>query len=381
MENSTKNIVPSGADRAAVGDWESEGGSLPPPRAAPPADGAGAPLKWVIGGLSAGALLVCWPLWPALVLASWTAALARPMLLRFERRMWGRRRAAAVFSLALFFVVALPLVLVIVGVVVGARDLFETISHMPSVKTALAAIAAGTDDAQAPRLPQTLSEGIDLIQRYGEQGMNVLSNVAGAAAKGLVALFIYLIAAFVFLLDGAAAWSWMQLHSPLRPRQLDRMAAAFHETGHGLLVGVGLTSVTQGLLATAAYASIGVPRWWVLGPITGVAAIIPLVGTGLVWVPISVGFFLTGHPLKGVILAVVGLAVISPADNILRPIFARNASLKMPMLALYVALFGGLAAFGLWGALLGPLLVRLLMEALVLRREAEPLPLDESGQG
>jgi predicted PurR-regulated permease PerM len=135
-----------------------------------------------------------------------------------------------------------------------------------------------------------------------------------------------------------------------------------------LLVGVGLTSATQGVVATLIYSSLGVPRWWVLGPITGLASIIPVFGSALVWVPIAAGLFLGGHAVKGAVLVVVGSAVISTADNLLQPFYARLGSLKMPTYLLFVTLFGGLIAFGTWGAILGPLIVRLWLEALTLQK-------------
>jgi predicted PurR-regulated permease PerM len=144
-------------------------------------------------------------------------------------------------------------------------------------------------------------------------------------------------------------------------------------------MGVGLTSATQGLVATLVYLSLGVPRWWVLGPITGLASMIPLVGSALVWAPVMLGLFLTGHPIKGAILVVLGVGVISIVDNLLRPIYARMGALKMPMFLLFVSIFGGLAALGAWGAILGPLIVRLWMEALVLRRETESCPPENPG--
>ncbi len=44
-------------------------------------------------------------------------------------------------------------------------------------------------------------------------------------------------------------------------------------------------------------------------------------------------------------------------------------ALKMPMFLLFLSVFGGLAAFGTWGALIGPLIVRLAMEVLAIVQE------------
>jgi predicted PurR-regulated permease PerM len=326
-------------------------------------------LRWIIVALSAAAVYVCWPLWPSLVLAAWTADLARPLLARFEGRLRGRRRAAAALTLLLFLILALPLVGVLVGVISGAHELAQLVAQQSSAQSALASIATGT--APAPKLPNDLNTALDLVQRFGAQGADVLQNVAGAAANGLIALFVYFAGAHVFLLHGSDVWDWLKRHAPLEPEHLARFSMAFRETGHGLLVGVGLTSATQGLVATLAYLSLGVPRWWVLGPITGLASMIPVVGSALVWAPITLGLFLTHHPIKGLILVVLGLAVISTVDNLLRPIYARLGSLEMPTFLLFVSLFGGIAAFGAWGAVLGPLIIRLWLEAIALLRQAD----------
>jgi len=333
-----------------------------------------AALRWSVAGCTIAAIYVCWQLWPALLLAAWTAALTRPLLVRFERWLKGRRRAAATVSLLLFLVLLLPLSVIVLGVVSGAQELVRVISQASSTKGVLVAITEPTSGAGLPQLPKNLAGVLDLLERYGAQGLDLLTGVAGAAAKGLVACLIYFGGSFVFLTDGSAAWEWFKRHSPLKPEHLDRYTAAFHETGRGLLIGVGLTSATQGLVATVVYGALGVPRWWVLGPITGIASMIPVVGSSFVWAPIMLGLFLTGHPVKGVILIVLGLGVIGSIDNLLGPIYARMGALKMPMYLLFIAIFGGIAAFGTWGALLGPLVIRLWMESFMLRPDSESDP-------
>jgi predicted PurR-regulated permease PerM len=328
-------------------------------------------LRWILLALTAATLYLCWPLWPALVLAAWTSGLAVPLLDRLQRALKGRRRAAVVLSSFLFVGLALPLVAVVLGVVSGSQELLQLLSQQPSVKGALESIASGPH-APALEVPTNFASGVDLLERYGAQAAGLLRNLAGAAANGLIATCIYFGATYVFLLEGPALWRWIQQRSPLAPPQLARFAAAFHETGRGLLVGVGLTSATQGVVATLAYLSLGVPRWWVLGPITGLASTIPIFGSALVWGPVAAGLALGGHAMKASILVLIGIGIISIADNLLQPFYARKGSLEMPTFLLFVALFGGMLAFGTWGAVLGPLVVRLWLEALALHGEADP---------
>lgn len=325
------------------------------------------PLRWLALLLSVAALFVIWPLWPPLLLAAWTASLTRPLLKRFERGLRGRSRAAAVLSLIIFVVLTLPLMLVTVGVISGAQELLATIKASPSATVALQTLLSAPDAAQA--LPSSLADLAALTQRSGAQGFDFLSQLAGAAATAVVGLFIYFAGAYSLLIDSPAVWAWIKLNSPLKPSHLDRLAGAFHETGRGLLLGVGLTTATQGLAAMAIYFALGVPRAWVLGPLTGIASIIPMVGSALVWGPIALGLFLTGNPVRAIVLVGLGIGVISVIDNLLRPIYARMGALKMPMYLLFLSVFGGLAAFGTWGALIGPLIVRLAMEVLAIVQE------------
>jgi predicted PurR-regulated permease PerM len=329
-------------------------------------------MRWTTAVLAAAAVYVCWPLAPALLLAAWTAALMRPLLGRFERALSGRSRAAAALTVLLLIVVVLPVALMLLGVVAGIQELGEAVAQSPSAKSALESIAAGSGaaDSSLPSLPTSLPAAIELIERHGAKGLAVLKYLAGAASSGVIGLFVYLGGTFVLLVDGPRAWKWLQVNPPLAPAHLERLRAAFQETGRGLIVGIGLTSATQGVVATLVYLGLGIPRWWVLGALTGLAAILPLVGSALVWGPVAIGLFLTGHPGKALILAVIGIGVIGTVDNFLRPVFARFGSLRMPMFLLFVSLFGGVAAFGAWGVIFGPLIMRLLLEAMELRREA-----------
>ncbi|HWO09044.1 MAG TPA: AI-2E family transporter, partial [Polyangiaceae bacterium] len=123
----------------------------------------------------------------------------------------------------------------------------------------------------------------------------------------------------------------------------------------------------------------------VLGLVTTFAALIPSVGTGLVWVPLAVGLAIAGR--MGQAAAVVGLGfAVSVADNFVRPWLSRFAHVDLNMFVLFIAMLGGIAVFGAWGLLVGPLFVRLCVEALRLaneRRElgdgtrASPSPPDE----
>jgi predicted PurR-regulated permease PerM len=146
------------------------------------------------------------------------------------------------------------------------------------------------------------------------------------------------------------------------------MAAAFEETGRGLFLSLGGTALFQGSLATIGYLIIGVPQALMLGMLTAVGSFIPLIGTALVWVPVTAGMLLMHRSGQAIAVLVLGL-VVSSLDNFVRPWLSRYGHLQMPTFVIFVAMLGGIAAFGGAGPLLGPLIVRLTVEALHIWRQ------------
>jgi len=180
-----------------------------------------------------------------------------------------------------------------------------------------------------------------------------------------------LVSTYTFLLHGTEFWTWIVDHSPLSVKHMDRFRSAFQETGRGLLIGVGLTCAVQGLVAAIAYLCLQIPRWYALGVLTGACSLIPILGTAIVWIPITIGLFLQQAYIKAFVMIAVGVLAIGSVDNLLRPVFSKLGSLQMSTLLLLLTIFGGLELLGAWGALLGPLIVRLATEAIILVKEDE----------
>jgi predicted PurR-regulated permease PerM len=99
-----------------------------------------------------------------------------------------------------------------------------------------------------------------------------------------------------------------------------------------------------------------------LGALTGALAIVPLFGTALVWVPAGIGLMLAGHLWNGLLLLGWGALLVHPTDNLLHAFLVSSAT-RLPLLLIALGLIGGLAAFGLVGLFLGPLLLGTAFEA------------------
>jgi predicted PurR-regulated permease PerM len=317
--------------------------------------------------LGIGAALLLAPLWLSLVLAAWVAALTRPAVEKVSRRLGGRTWAAAAGILILLLGIVVPIVILIGSLVFSAYDFVHNVISSPDGQRALQNLVQGQPKLELPK-PE-LGKILNLFQQYASRVFGALRAVAGLVGSAFIGVFLFFLGVYTLLLDGPRAWKWALRHSPIEPRHLERLCAAFYETGRGLLIGVGLTGLTQGVVATVAYFALRIPSALVLGLLTAIASLIPSVGTALVWLPVTIGLALTGRFVAAGVMAAVGLFVIGTIDNLVRPLFSRFGKLNLPTFLLFVSIFGGIAAVGPSGIVLGPLVMRLFIEAAEIARE------------
>ena len=129
-----------------------------------------------------------------------------------------------------------------------------------------------------------------------------------------------------------------------------------------------ITAIVQGLLAGLAYAVLDVPFPVFLMALTIVLAPLPFGGTVLVWGPVALYLFWTGPLWKAIAMLVWGAGVVTMADNVLRPMLIGKKA-KLPVLFLFFSILGGLAAYGVIGLFLGPILLAILLTAFQIYHE------------
>lgn len=331
-------------------------------------------LPWLVGALTLAAAVTLVPFWAPLLLASWSAIIAWPLQRRLSKSLHRPKLTAALLTVVLVLVILLPIAVATLSLSGSAVALIQRIAESKSGAEALKTLSSG--DAGSFDLKQLSPEqALNLLRQHGATALAAARKIFGTASVALVGLVVFVAGFYTMLTDGKAAQKWLLDHAPINHAHFHRLSNVFSEVGRGLVVGVGLTALSQGAVATIGYLVTGVPQALVLGLLTVFASLIPSVGSALVWAPVTAGLALSGRPGAALAMLLIGLFV-SIVDNLLRPLFARYAELHMHSLLLFVAMLGGIVAFGTWGLLLGPLLVRWASEGLSMLREhrAEPNP-------
>jgi predicted PurR-regulated permease PerM len=333
--------------------------------------------RWIVALLCLGAAVLLMPFAPWVVVGVWLGLYAERVYQPMIKVFAGRRAISATVTVLLFVILLLPIAAMIGSLVIDAIALVQNLLESKQGHTILERLARGdapVGSAATEHALVTKESIVDLLRAQGGRAWAVFSQVAGVAAHAVVGMLIMVSGMYGVLVEGRTWYSWAEKHAPIPSDALHRFAAAFVETGRGVAYGVVGAGLLQAIVATAAYLIIGVPSALALGMLTLIFSVIPAIGTAIVWVPVAAGLALTGREGAALALAIVGVAVIGSIDNLARPLLTRRGQLQLPSYIVLIAMFGGVELLGGWGLIMGPLIVRLAKEAILIRSEAVANP-------
>jgi predicted PurR-regulated permease PerM len=181
-------------------------------------------------------------------------------------------------------------------------------------------------------------------------------------AVGLVDLGIFLMLLFFLLRDGDDLRDAVRGISPLTRGQETEMMNHLTNTVKGVLQSMVVVPLVQGLAALVGFLIFGVPSPVLWSVMVVLAAVIPIVGSPLAWVPAGIYLLLHGREAQGVGVLIYGTLVIATVDNIVKPLILRGAARIHTMLG-FLSILGGVYAFGVKGLIAGPVILSLVLSA------------------
>jgi predicted PurR-regulated permease PerM len=194
------------------------------------------------------------------------------------------------------------------------------------------------------------------------------SSIAGGAINGITDGILTFVFLFFLFRDGAQWRDGLAEALPLRRENVHKLYKAVHNSVVATLYGLVGVALAQGLLTGLGLYIAGIDTFLMLGMLAAVCSVIPVIGTSLVWGPAAVYLLVTHHAGMAIFLLIWGAAVVSMADNIIRPLVLRG-KMQLPILLLLFAVLGGLLTFGFVGLFLGPAVFSLLVTLFPILRE------------
>lgn len=272
----------------------------------------------------------------------------KPVEWLVKRKKWRRSWAAILVILSSFFIILLPIT--ILGTMMY-QEIALVAKHFSTVTEPLAQL---DNFLQKEFQFSLLSEqNIAKLQRY------ITDFVSTALTQG-VNLFSSIIMMYFFLyfmiMNGNRMEAAIFLLLPFKRSQIALFGRELRAQTFSNAVGLPLIAVIQGLFAYISLLITGMtdPGFWAV--VAGFASVIPIVGTGLVWVPVGVYMLVMGQNWQGIFMLAWGAIVLSSMDNVVRFLLAKKMADVHPVITVLGVIIG-LHYFGITGLIFGPLLI------------------------
>jgi len=334
------------------------------------------------------AYVILQPFLAPIMLGAVLTTVTYPMYRRIRDRLHGANRAASVMLILITFTVLLPALLMVVLLVQEANGV---VKHLQSgdIERTLHKIDLANRMPWLKRVapnfdPAAINPAhviIPVVQKapawIAENGASVIGGIAGI----VIALFLVLISAYFFYVEGETIVAEAAALSPLPARYNAQFAENFKGVIDATFRGQVITSLTEGVFIGAGMAIAGIPGAILWGAVSVVMSLLPVVGAAVVWIPAALYLFVAAsigdqNYFAPIFLTAWGIVVIPVIEHGVRP-WAMRGKMQLPAIPLLVAVLGGMEAFGFIGLVAGPLVFSLLMSIIDIYKRSFRIPASE----
>jgi predicted PurR-regulated permease PerM len=207
--------------------------------------------------------------------------------------------------------------------------------------------------------------GLDLfnatnLSRISGFMTNLGSQIIGGTLQTLTNMLLMYFVLWFMLVRGGYMERWVRRHLPLTGDNTGRVLTEVRDMVLSNTIGIPVLGVVQGIMAYIGYLIFEVNDAGLWAIMTGIASVIPFVGTMAAWVPLTILTFARGDTHNGIWLGLWGLVIIGGSDNVFRIVLQRYIADVHPLITLFGVIVG-LNLFGFLGLIFGPLLISLFL--------------------
>jgi len=248
----------------------------------------------------------------------------------------------------------------------GKLDAIKNLVQYPSVMAAIEKVTSLLNI----RVHEVDQAVMDQISQLGKE---LIGGLTRGIREILTVAFHFIIMAFsifFFLKDGPTLFKKVREYLPFSENQKERLEQRVRDLIISTIYGGVIVAMVQGTLGGIAFAIVGITSPILWGAMMALASFLPVVGPFIIWVPASIYLLVEGAIFRGILLAVMGTFGISLVDNLLRPLIIGNRT-KMPFLAIFFSVLGGIRLFGIIGFVMGPMVLVLFLSVIEIFRSME----------
>jgi len=207
-----------------------------------------------------------------------------------------------------------------------------------------------------PLKTENLSSLLGLIPKAGQFMMNGISSF-------MINIFVLIFILYFMLISKEKMERYIYDILPFSEENKKEILYEIKMIVTSNAIGIPLLGIIQGGIALVGYYIFNVPNSLIFGFLTAIATVIPIVGTGLIWLPLAIYLAVIGDWTNAIGLLCYGTLVVSQVDNLIRLLLQKKMADIHPLITIFGVVIG-LSLFGFMGIIFGPLLLSMFMLCL-----------------
>jgi predicted PurR-regulated permease PerM len=174
---------------------------------------------------------------------------------------------------------------------------------------------------------------------------NILSNFA---------IMFFLL--YFLLQNGRQVEKFLDKFIPLKDENIDLLGNETKNMVKANAIGIPVLAIIQGIIAAIGYSIFGVKDWGLWAFLTGVFSMVPIVGTAIIWVPLTLYLYAIDKSGAALGLLIYSAVLITNVDYVARLTILKRLMDVHPLVTIFGVIVG-IGLFGFWGVIFGPLLI------------------------
>jgi predicted PurR-regulated permease PerM len=299
---------------------------------------------------------------PFLGALGWAAILViffYPMHHRLLRR-FSATQAAVLSTLVVTFLLIVPAILVTTLFIREAFFVSRGMQHTLLVQQAPMLAKSWAWIAQhVPGLDPN-ADVLEMLAQGVQKQAGFLAERLGTVLRNIAAfifdLFVMIFAMFYFFRDGDHIIRVVRNILPFDAEHRERLMTQTRDLISASVTTSLILAAIQGAIGGLGFVLVKLPAPLFWGVAMAFFSLVPVVGSGLIFVPAALWLGFTGNWGRAILLLAICAGVSAIVDNVLRPLLLGGRS-ELSGLVIFISVVGGVGMFGMLGLVLGPVLV------------------------
>lgn len=198
----------------------------------------------------------------------------------------------------------------------------------------------------------------DNVAKLNNMLLPIAQKTIGSTISALGNTFIMYLMLYFMLIGTTDVELWLRNKIPFKHANVQKIITELRNMVYSNALGIPLVALLQGLVGLIGYWIFGMQEFVLMGLLTAICSVIPVVGSMLIYIPLMIFQLSLGHTMQGIGIGLWGFILIGSIDNVARFMLQKKLANVHPLITLF-GVFIGVNLFGFLGIIFGPLLIAL----------------------